>query len=166
MKKCFDEEYTRVPVSSISKIIYCHTSSNLQPGDDLVFHQMCNDKEIELEIYGIDRITYELYFKHSDLAKRFLRIQLDTDQICEYERFIELYDANRLAAPLNTPFLGRESEIAEIECAFSSVKVVVLTGPAGVGKSRVALEYAQRHIKKLIKNCFVYAIMHSLSTKS
>lgn len=154
LKKCFDEEYTKVPVSSISKIIYCHTSSNLEPGDDLTLHQTCADKGIELDIYGIDQITYELYFKHPDLAKRFLNIQLDTDQICEYERFIELYDSNRLAAPLSTPFLGRETEMTEIENAFSSVKVVVLTGPAGVGKSRVALEYAQRHIRESHQKLF------------
>jgi predicted ATPase/class 3 adenylate cyclase len=43
-----------------------------------------------------------------------------------------------------TPFLGRESEVAEIEALLSrdDVRLVTLTGPGGTGKTRLALQAA------------------------
>jgi len=43
-----------------------------------------------------------------------------------------------------TSFIGRESEIAEIEAAVRSHQLVTLTGVGGVGKTRLALEIASR----------------------
>lgn len=46
---------------------------------------------------------------------------------------------------LRTLFFGREAELAEIERLLSSgARLVALTGPGGVGKTRVALEAAHR----------------------
>ena len=43
-----------------------------------------------------------------------------------------------------TPFVGRERELTTIEHAFGAGSWVTLHGPGGVGKSRLALEYASR----------------------
>src|ERR1700739_2375442 len=43
-----------------------------------------------------------------------------------------------------TSFIGRESEVAEIEAAVRSHRLVTLTGVGGVGKTRLALEVAAR----------------------
>src|SRR3984893_5304157 len=43
-----------------------------------------------------------------------------------------------------TSFIGRESEVAEIEAAVRSHQLVTLTGVGGVGKTRLALEVAAR----------------------
>ena len=43
-----------------------------------------------------------------------------------------------------TPFVSREDELATIEHAFGAGRWVTLLGPGGVGKSRLALEYASR----------------------
>lgn len=41
-----------------------------------------------------------------------------------------------------TPFLGRRAEIKEVKALLSDARVVTLTGPGGVGKSRLALRVA------------------------
>jgi predicted ATPase len=46
--------------------------------------------------------------------------------------------------PAATSFIGRESEVAEIEAAVRSHQLVTLTGVGGVGKTRLALEVAAR----------------------
>jgi predicted ATPase len=46
--------------------------------------------------------------------------------------------------PATTSFIGRESEVTEIEAAVKAHRLVTLTGVGGVGKTRLALEVAAR----------------------
>ena len=43
-----------------------------------------------------------------------------------------------------TSFVGREREIADIKRLFARTRLLTLTGPGGVGKSRLALKAAGR----------------------
>ncbi|OBK74704.1 adenylate/guanylate cyclase domain-containing protein [Mycobacterium sp. 1274761.0] len=43
-----------------------------------------------------------------------------------------------------TAFFGREAEIADVQTSLKAHRLVTLTGPGGVGKTRLALEVAQR----------------------
>jgi predicted ATPase/class 3 adenylate cyclase len=46
--------------------------------------------------------------------------------------------------PQTTSFIGRESEVAEVQAAVKAHRLVTLTGVGGVGKTRLALEVAGR----------------------
>src|SRR5690349_18917325 len=46
--------------------------------------------------------------------------------------------------PITTSLIGRESEVARIEAAVKAHRLVTLTGVGGVGKTRLALEVAER----------------------
>ena len=46
--------------------------------------------------------------------------------------------------PATTSFIGRESEVAEMQVAVKAHRLVTLTGVGGVGKTRLALEVAAR----------------------
>jgi hypothetical protein len=46
--------------------------------------------------------------------------------------------------PAVTSFIGRESEVAEVQAAAKAHRLVTLTGVGGVGKTRLALEVAAR----------------------
>jgi predicted ATPase/class 3 adenylate cyclase len=46
--------------------------------------------------------------------------------------------------PQTTSFIGRESEVAEVQAAVKAHRLVTLTGVGGVGKTRLALEVAAR----------------------
>jgi predicted ATPase len=46
--------------------------------------------------------------------------------------------------PATTSFIGRESEVTEIEAAVKAHRLVTLTGVGGVGKTRLAVEVAAR----------------------
>lgn len=145
IQKCLDTKTTNVPVEKIVEIIYCHTSTNISPGHDLKLKKMCEDHGITLTIFGIDQIAEKLYRSHREIAQDHLGIPFGTNQIMEYQQFIQHYDANALAAPLCTDFQFRKKEIESIDSAYASGNVVILTGAAGVGKSRLALQYAKNH---------------------
>lgn len=72
-------------------------------------------------------------------------ISISTDQIQSYDEFINSYNANRMAAPIDTKFLFREKEFQDISNAYLKVDVVILSGSSGTGKTRLALHYVKNH---------------------
>ena len=140
IEKCFDSEKTKLPIEDIEEIVCCHTSSNLSAGEDQKLHQICREKDIRLTIFGVDEIAQQVYRQYPSLAKDFLGISIDTNQIMSRNDFITLYDSNEMAAPLDTQFQGRENELPQVINAIRNNKIVIVHGPAGVGKTRIVLE--------------------------
>lgn len=138
--KCLDPGKTQLPIEDIEEIVCCHISSNLSAGEDQRLHQICEKKGIRLTIFGVDEIAQQIYRQYPSLAKDFLGISIDTNQIMSINDFIALYDSNEMAAPLDTPFQGRESELPQVINAIRNNKIVIVHGPAGVGKTRIVLE--------------------------
>ena len=144
LKECFSGSKTGLSNSDIAEIIYCHTSSNIKAGDDKKLRALCKDKGVLLDIYGIDRISQDLYDKYHTLAHDFLSIPLDTGQIFSCDDFMQSYNSNALAATLDTEFQFRAKEIEEILDSLAKSNVVILCGQAGVGKTRIALESVRK----------------------
>ena len=148
IEKCLDPSSTHIPYNQISEIVYCHTSSNLAPSHDSDLKKCCEDVGIKLTLIGIDQLAEDINSNYHGLARDYLALSIDTEQIQPKDEFIKQHDANSLAAPIDTPFLFREKELSDIDKAFQNVNVVIIVGAAGTGKTRLALEYAQTHALK------------------
>lgn len=142
--KCLDVNATGIALDDIVEIVYCHTSSNITPSDDLALRAKCEAAGIKLTLYGVDILAEEL-MKYPALLKDHLNLTIDTEQIQSIEDFVGQYNSNGLAATLETDFMFREREIKAVDDALKKVDIVLLTGPAGTGKTRLALEYAKKH---------------------
>lgn len=145
IEKCLDPHKTGLAVTEIDEIISCHTSSNLSAGDDMSLHELCGSLGIRLTIIGIDEIANQVHNHYRLLAKDYLNLSIDTNQILSIDDFIIQYDANKMSAPLNTIFQYREEEIAEIIDALDKNVVAIVMGKAGVGKTRLVLEATKRY---------------------
>lgn len=145
INKCLDVRLTKIPHKKISEIIYCHTSSNLTPFQDSALRILCSDCGINLNMIGIDEIAEDIYLLYPILADDFLNISVSSNQIFSYEDFIKTYNLNRMAAPIDTKFMFREQELEDISEAFKKVDIVILTGAAGTGKTRLALSYLENN---------------------
>lgn len=146
LKKCFDETKTKIVTTNISAIFYFHTTSNLTPGQDNTLKGYCSSKGVKLNIIGIDMLANDLYNKHKFLAKEYLDIAISTEQILTKNEFIKKYNNSTTSASIDTNFLFRETEIAKIDSVFSECNIVLLSGTAGVGKTRLAIEYAEKYL--------------------
>ena len=144
LEKCLDSQLSGISNDDITEIIYCHTSSNIDAGTDKALKRYCQDKGVQLTLIGIDKLAEDIYRKYPILAKEHLGLSVDTEQIQDPLDFVRQYDASALAAPLNTNFLFREKEIGRLQKAFDENNVVILSGAAGSGKTRLALEFAER----------------------
>ena len=145
LEKCLNTSKTGVPHNKISEIIYCHTSSNLTPSQDSEIKALCEDVGIKLMVIGIDKLAEDIYLFHHNLSRDFLGISISTDQIQSCEDFIKRYNSNRMAAPIDTKFLFREKECKDIGDAYLKVDVVILSGSAGTGKTRLAFHYVRNY---------------------
>lgn len=143
--KCLDESKTHVSCDLIEKIIYIHNSSNIQAKDDHELKEYCNSHGIPLVIIGIDNLAYDLMQHYPSIVYDYLRIPLSTNQVQDIDDFIEQYDRNKTAAPLDTSFLFREKEMEQVDEKLKITDMIVITGPAGTGKTRFALEFARKH---------------------
>ena len=85
LDKCLDKSTTGIDIDDISEIIYCHTSSNISPGDDKKFRDRCEALGIKLTIIGIDVLAEQLLNKYPKLVKDHLGLTIDTEQIQKAE---------------------------------------------------------------------------------
>lgn len=145
LEKCLDVSKTGISYDKISEIIYCHTSSNLTPLQDSEIKVLCENVGIKLTVIGIDKLAEDIYLFHHNLSRDFLGISISTGQIQSYDDFINSYNSNKMAAPIDTQFLFREKEFKEIGEAYLNADVVILNGAAGTGKTRLALHYVKNH---------------------
>ena len=146
--KALDPSKTGLENTEIEEIICCYTSSNLSAGDNKKLHDYCDKQGVILTLWGIDEISNQVHNRFRSMASDFLGLSIDTNQILSVEDFIRQYDANEMLAPLNTSFLHRKKEKEALIEKISENSVVVVTGRAGVGKTRLVLEAVREFATK------------------
>lgn len=73
-------------------------------------HDHCRFYAISLSIWGLDEIANQVHNKYRSMAKDFLGLSIDTNQILNIKDFIRKSDENGMSAPLSTTFQDREKE--------------------------------------------------------
>ena len=143
LEKCFDSSKTGLPPEDVVEVVYCHTCGRLLPGDFQRLNEFCEAQNTVLTLIGLDELGSDLRLSYPRLAKEFLNISVDTGQITSMSEFIQKHDANKMSAPLNTEFMLREEELKSAKEKLSLSDVLVFSGPAGVGKTRLALQFCK-----------------------
>jgi len=145
LDECFDESKTGVPVSKIEKIVLCHNST-LSTAEEESLGEKCQQRGCLLDIVGIGTLSFALYQKFPNLAKEFLGVEVDTGQILRTDDFIKEYQKSAFATRLDVGFHFREEESGTAVAALEAGDLLIISGRAGVGKSRFALECARKFV--------------------
>ncbi|WP_238885245.1 hypothetical protein [Clostridium sp. YIM B02551] len=157
--KCFDFSLTNIRAEEIQEIIYCHTSQlYTNQVDGLI--KKCKKKSVYLRIIGIDELSQQIYHYYPKIAKDFLGIEIDTGQILRLEDFIASYDRNSMVTPLGMKFYFREMELKEILSTLEGNDSTIISGKAGVGKSRLVIECCKKYAEKH-KDTIVWCIKNN-----
>ena len=159
LKKCIDEVSLGIKTSKIEKLFYFHTSTNLNVDQIEKINCFCEDNHIPFVMYNPTDLALKIQNEYRSLSTEYLNLPLDTNQILDVEDFADVHDRNDLTAKIQIPFLFREKELKEIKESFNTCKVVLLTGDAGVGKTRLAWEIANQF--KCTGGCHVYCIKNN-----
>lgn len=141
IEKCLDATKTKVPIDQITEIILC-INFNLDTDETQSLRDLIGNAKITLTIYTLDSLSLELCLQHKELTYRYLGLPLDTGQIVSINTFIDEYNkvSKGIATPLNNTFLHREEELENIKHIIKQNDFLIITGIAGVGKTKIAIE--------------------------
>lgn len=139
--KCLDNNDLEVPKEKIEKIIYCH-NRRLNGKDTKEIYEFCYYKNgVNLDIYGIDHLSCDLAHIYPDLAEQYLHISWVSGDVLNLGEFIK----QSTLMPLDNEFFYREKEILNICTLLHEKNILILRGPQGVGKTRLAIESFVRY---------------------
>ena len=96
LRKCLDTAKTSIAVSKIEEIVFCHTST-LSTEQREYFSKECQKFDINVNIFGIGTISYDLYQSYPGLARDFLRGGCRYRTNCSQAEFIAIYDKSRFS---------------------------------------------------------------------
>lgn len=136
LKKVFSEPKTGVPIEKIKKI-YLGFNSQLSPSETNQIIDFCTSKAVTVEFIDLDFLKFELY-NYPKLAKDFLNIEPDTEQILKPVDFIN--ELEKKGTAQRNPFFAREEEMQQLFTLLTENDIIILTGKAGLGKTRIANE--------------------------
>lgn len=143
LKKCFDEEKTGIPLKKIKGVLIFHTGE-LKSEEVELLNEMCTANGAYLNRFSLNQIAHELFHHYPRIAKDQLGIEVDTGQIVSPKDFVTQYGNNKLATRLDHAFHFRKEELRQSLEILEQQNLLLLSGPAGTGKSRLALETCEK----------------------
>lgn len=139
--KCLDVQKTGISYDLIAEIIIC-VNFKLNPQEIAELNKEIIGTTIKLVIFTLDSLALEIALRYKGLASVYLGLNLDSGQIVNVDRFIKEYNKafNWIATPLDNGFFFRENEKEQIFNALNEADLIVVSGPPGVGKTKLVLE--------------------------
>lgn len=149
IRGCFSSK-AKIPKEKIEKI-YLFFNFEISQEKVLRLTEIAKEynQNIQLEFYSIGRISLELSIFGRGLVNQYLGIHIDTGQVLTTDLFVTEYNssAQSLATRLDNKFFHREREKAELKNLIQNNDLVFIIGPAGAGKTRIALELIREFVQ-------------------
>lgn len=146
IKKCFDSSKTGINADSIEKIILA-CNVDLKANEARILTNLCIKNNALCLILGNSTIANELFNKYPNIAKNFLGISIDTGQILDYDDFVQNFDSNKFSTPLGISLQGRDEEIKTLYQNINNFSITLVTGSAGIGKTKLSIETTKKYAK-------------------
>jgi hypothetical protein len=153
---CFKEDVTTIEKEKIEKVILaCNEKISAEE------HKLLNTKvksynpDTKFDVLNIQNLPL-LIFDIPKLAKEYLNIQIVKGDIYTLEEFL-LKTEKGLQPSLTNEFIGREEELKNSIEALKKYDILLLSGGAGVGKSKLAVKI----LEELSRDNYVPIVIQS-----
>jgi len=143
---CFKEDVTTIEKDTIEKVILaCNEKISIEEYNLLSDKVRSLNSNTKLEVLNIQNLPM-LIFDIPKLAEEYLSIQMVKGDIYTLEQFL-LKTEKGLQPKLTNEFIGREEELKNSIEALKKCDILLLSGGAGVGKSKLAVKILEEYAK-------------------
>lgn len=143
---CFKEEATTIKKENIAKIVLaCNEKISTEEYNQLNTKVKSYNSDTKFEVLNIQNLPMLIY-ELPKLAEEYLGIQIIKGDIFILEDFL-LKTTKGLQPSLTNEFIGREEELKSSIEAFKKYDFLLLSGGAGVGKSKLAVKILEELTK-------------------
>lgn len=143
---CFKEELTTIEKDKIEKVILaCNEKVTVEEYNQLKDKVKSLNPETKFEIFNIQNLPM-IIFDIPKLAEEYLNIQMVKGDIYTLDQFL-LKTEKGLQPSLTNEFIGREEELKNSIEALKKYDILLLSGGAGVGKSKLAVQILEEFSK-------------------
>lgn len=156
--KCLDEGKTGILKKDIELIIlFYNTRQCLFPEEQRELYEA--SQGIPIDVYSLSGLANDLYKDHKNIVRDELNIFLDTGQIFTLDDFIKEHNKNKSSTPLGNEFLYRDKELELLGDALQNTSLIFLSGSAGVGKTKLAIEALRQYQENnKCENLYIHCI--------
>lgn len=144
VNKCLDEEKTGIPSDEICEILVFSSAADLKTTELRDISQQIESQGIHFEFYSPSALADTIYHNYQWLAKDTWGIIVGSIEITDYDGFLGYYDSDAVGPGLSNEYINRQEEAA-LEELLAAKNVIVVTGAAGVGKTKLVLEVAKKY---------------------
>lgn len=153
---CFKEDETTISKENIEKVILaCNEKVGVEEFNLLKEKVKSYNADTEFELITIQSLSYDL-FEFPKLTSEYLDIQIVKGDIYSLKEFL-LKTEKGLQPSLTNKFIGRENELKDCLEALEKDDILFLSGGAGVGKSKLAVQI----LEELAKKSFIPIVIQS-----
>lgn len=153
---CFKEDETTISKEKIEKVILaCNEKVSVEEFNLLKEKVKSYNTNTEFELITIQRLSYDL-FEFPKLTSEYLNIQIVKGDIYSLKEFL-LKTEKGLQPSLTNKFIGRKDELKNCLEALEKYDILFLSGGAGVGKSKLAVQI----LEELEKQDYIPIVIQS-----
>lgn len=149
LKKDIDHCFTQkiIPVERIFKIILiCNKKISTAMYHELQEYQKEYSKKVPLKVIGVDELSNHIFCDYPGLCRE-LDIPFDSGQILNVEEFVNQNERSKFSTTLSNTFFSREDEINEALKCLNEGYNLLLSGKAGIGKTKLSLEISKQFLR-------------------
>lgn len=156
VEHCFDEEKSGIRNTDIESIfLACNEAVKAEEYDSLKEKVQTFNRETSLEIYDIQNLPMLIY-DFPGLAEQYVGVEIIKGEIYNLPDFL-LKTTKGLQPSLVNEFVGRKEELDQAIEHLQFVDILLLSGGAGVGKSKLAIAI----LEEVAKNNFIPIVIQS-----
>lgn len=135
---CIDRNKLEFKKENIHELICAYTSPNLRIEQREALKELIPG--VDINLIGLSTVSHDILVHFPELAVDFLNIPILSGQITNVNNFIVKHDSSETNAPLTGDLLFRDKELESLTDMVNKHSLVLLSGNAGVGKTKLAIE--------------------------
>lgn len=156
IESCFDSKKTKIQKTKIDLVILAFTEKISTAEYDSLNEKVSNhNPDAKLELYNIQNLPILIY-DFPGLSEQYLGVKIVKGEIYNLPDFLTK-TRKGLQPSLTNEFVGREHELKKANEYLNSSDILLLSGTAGVGKSKMAIAI----LEDMAKQGFIPIVIQS-----